>query len=158
MTMVSKSLLALMCLTLSWTAVAAQDDDELPMPRERMQQRIEDVRKMKLIDILELQDTQVEKFFQLYNTLHGTVLQRKNDMDEIAEKLKRMSRDGKPGLQPQIDALQAATHAFHEAIEQRNTKIKDVLSQQQHARYLVFEAKFHEELAKMLAKRAKRRD
>jgi hypothetical protein len=123
-----------------------------------MQQRIEDVRKMKLIDILELQDSQVEKFFQLYNSLHGTVLQRKRDMDEKAETLKRMSRDASSSLQPQIDALQSATHAFHEAIEQRNAKIKDVLSPQQHAKYLVFEAKFPEELAKMLAKRAKKRE
>jgi Spy/CpxP family protein refolding chaperone len=158
MIMASKSLLVMMCLALSWTALAAQDDDGPPMPRERMQQRIEDVRKMKLIDILELQDSQVEKFFQLYNSLHGTVLQRKRDMDEKAETLKRMSRDASSSLQPQIDALQSATHAFHEAIEQRNAKIKDVLSPQQHAKYLVFEAKFPEELAKMLAKRAKKRE
>lgn len=157
MTMVSKSLLAVMSLTLSWSVLAAQDDDGPPMPRERMQQRIEDVRKMKLIDVLELQDTQVEKFFQVYNSLHGNVLQRKREMDEKAETLKRMSRDAS-GIQPQIDALLSATHAFHEAIEQRNTKIKDVLSPKQHATYLVFEAKFPEELAKMLAKRAKKRE
>ena len=158
MTMVSKSLLVLLCLVMSLTSLAAQDDDEPPMPRERMQQRIEDVRKMKLIDILELQDTQVEKFFQVYNKLHGAVLQRKNEMDEKAEVLKRISRSDDAGLQQHIDALQAATHALHEAVELRNTKLKEVLTTKQHARYLVFEAKFLEELSKMLAKRARRRE
>jgi hypothetical protein len=136
--------------------LAAQSfDDDAPASREDMQQRIEDVRKMKLIDLLQLKDDQVEKFFVLYNSTHQVVLQRLRDMNAAADKLKRMSRDNDAGLQQQIDALQKATKDLHAAVEQRNSRMKDVLTLQQYGTYLAFEAKFQEELAKVLLKRAK---
>lgn len=155
MTLGYKWLVVLAGVVVIGTAVHAQDDDEPPMSRERMQQRMEDVRKMKLIDILQLQDTQVEKFFQIYNTTHGNVLRLQREMQDAAESVKRMSRDNAPGLQQQIDVLQKTTHDLHQAIEQRNTRVKDVLNLQQYGTYLAFEAKFHEELARLLIKRAK---
>ena len=155
MTLGYKWLVVLAGVVVLGTAVHAQDDDEPPMPRERMMQRMEDVRKMKLIDILQLQDTQVEKFFQIYNTTHGNVLRLQREMQDAAENVKRMSRENAAGLQQQIDVLQKTTHDLHQAIEQRNTRVKDVLNLQQYGTYLAFEAKFHEELARLLIKRAK---
>ncbi|MFN5378898.1 MAG: hypothetical protein ACK5BQ_09045 [Ignavibacteria bacterium] len=155
MTLGYKWLLILAGVVVLSTTVHAQDDDEPPMSRERMQQRMEDVRKMKLIDILQLQDTQVEKFFQIYNTTHGNVLRLQREMQDAAENVKRMSRENAAGLQQQIDVLQKTTHDLHQAIEQRNTRVKDVLNLQQYGTYLAFEAKFHEELARLLIKRAK---
>lgn len=155
MTLGYKWLVVLAGVVVLGTAAHAQDDDEPPMPRERMMQRMEDVRKMKLIDILQLQDTQVEKFFQIYNTTHGNVLRLQREMQDAAENVKRMSRENAAGLQQQIDVLQKTTHDLHQAIELRNTRVKDVLNLQQYGTYLAFEAKFHEELARLLIKRAK---
>ena len=153
--LVSKFLLVIMALMAMSVSVLAQEDDAAPMSREDMQKRIEDVRKMKLIDLLQLKDEQVEKFFVLYNSTHSVVLQRLRDMNDAAEKLKRMSRENDTGLQLQIDAMQKATKDLHAAVEQRNARMKDVLSLQQYGTYLAFEAKFQEELAKVLIKRAK---
>ncbi len=152
----SRSLLIVLCAVACSMGLAAQSfDDDAPASREDMQQRIEDVRKMKLIDLLQLKDDQVEKFFVLYNSTHQVVLQRLRDMNAAADKLKRMSRDNDAGLQQQIDALQKATKDLHAAVEQRNSRMKDVLTLQQYGTYLAFEAKFQEELAKVLLKRAK---
>lgn len=152
----SRSLLIVLCAVACSMGLAAQSfDDDAPASREDMQQRIEDVRKMKLIDLLQLKDDQVEKFFVLYNSTHQLVLQRLRDMNAAADKLKRMSRDNDAGLQQQIDALQKATKDLHAAVEQRNSRMKDVLTLQQYGTYLAFEAKFQEELAKVLLKRAK---
>lgn len=152
----SRSLLIVLCAVACSMGLAAQSfDDDAPASREDMQQRIEDVRKMKLIDLLQLKDDQVEKFFVLYNSAHQVVLQRLRDMNAAADKLKRMSRDNDAGLQQQIDALQKATKDLHAAVEQRNSRMKDVLTLQQYGTYLAFEAKFQEELAKVLLKRAK---
>ncbi|MEY2719018.1 MAG: hypothetical protein RLZZ273_384 [Bacteroidota bacterium] len=152
----SRSLLIILCAVACSMGLAAQSfDDDAPASREDMQQRIEDVRKMKLIDLLQLKDDQVEKFFVLYNSTHQVVLQRLRDMNAAADKLKRMSRDNDAGLQQQIDALQKATKDLHAAVEQRNSRMKDVLTLQQYGTYLAFEAKFQEELAKVLLKRAK---
>lgn len=152
----SRSLLIVLCAVACSMGLAAQSfDDDAPASREDMQQRIEDVRKMKLIDLLQLKDDQVEKFFVLYNSTHQVVLQRLRDMNAAADRLKRMSRDNDAGLQQQIDALQKATKDLHAAVEQRNSRMKDVLTLQQYGTYLAFEAKFQEELAKVLLKRAK---
>ncbi|MBM4178792.1 MAG: biliverdin-producing heme oxygenase [Ignavibacteria bacterium] len=153
--LVSKFLLVIMALMAMSVSVLAQEDDAAPMSREDMQTRIEDVRKMKLIDLLQLKDEQVEKFFVLYNSTHSVVLQRLRDMNDAAEKLKRMSRDNDTKLQLQIDAMQKATKDLHAAVEQRNARMKDVLSLHQYGTYLAFEAKFQDELAKVLIKRAK---
>ena len=59
MTLGYKWLAVLAGVVVLGTAAHAQDDDEPPMPRERMMQRMEDVRKMKLIDLLQLKDDQV---------------------------------------------------------------------------------------------------
>ena len=91
----------------------------------------------------------------LYNSTQSVFLQRLREMNDAAEKLKRMSRDNDAGLQQQIDAMQKATKDLHAAVEQRNSRMKEVLSLQQHGMYLAFEAKFQEELAKVLLKRAK---
>ncbi|MFN4986242.1 MAG: hypothetical protein ACK5GI_08880 [Ignavibacteria bacterium] len=156
MKMASKTLLIVLCAIACSMGLAAQSSyDDAPMSRQDMQQRIEDVRKMKLIDLLQLKDDQVEKFFVLYNSTHSVVLQRLREMNDAAEKLKRMSRDNDAGLQQQIDAMQKATKDLHAAVEQRNSRMKEVLSLQQHGMYLAFEAKFQEELAKVLLKRAK---
>jgi len=156
MKMASKTILVVLCAIACSMGLAAQGfDDDATMSRQDMQQRIEDVRKMKLLDLLQLKDDQVEKFFVLYNSTHQVVLQRMRDLHDAADKLKRMSRDNDAGLQAQIDAMQKATKDLHAAIEQRNSRIKDVLTLQQYGTYLAFEAKFQEELAKVLIKRAK---
>lgn len=155
MTLGYKWLVLLASVVVIGTTVHAQEADETPMSRERMQQRMEDVRKMKLLDLLQLKDDQVEKFFATYNSTHQVVLQRMREMQDAADKLKRMSRDNDAGLQQQIDAMQKSTKELHAAVELRNSRIKDVLTLQQYGAYLAFEAKFQEELARLLIKRAK---
>lgn len=155
MTTACKSLVLLLCLAMTWSVAQAQDDDEPPMPRERVQQRIEDVRKMKLIDILQLHDEQVEKFFAAYNPLQKTVLSTHKAINDVSEDLHRAVRNDEANLQPRVDALTNAVKAHHAAIEKRNHDLKPVLSDKQYAAYLVFEAKFVEELSRLLLKRAK---
>ena len=66
--MVSKLTIILTLVMLGTTTVVAQDDDfDGPPPRERMMQKIEDLRKMRLLDVLNLQGDQVEKFFSAYS-------------------------------------------------------------------------------------------
>ena len=70
--------LSLLLLTNVW----AQDDDfDGPAPREKMVQKIEDLRKMRLLDVLNLQGDQVEIFFTSYNRLQRIVLSARRTIE-----------------------------------------------------------------------------
>lgn len=151
-----------MFVTVASDAKACQHDrrprQERPAPErmERMQQRIEDIRKVKLLDVLNLDGTQVERFFGVYNSLQAKVHQAKQSLDKAADALGQANRDNVSAdvLTERTNAVLAATSALHAAIDARNAGVRAVLTVEQYARYVVFEARFLEELQRKILKRA----
>lgn len=132
-----------------------EEDDE---PQHRVRQRIEDVRKMKLIDILDLRGEQVEKFFGSYNSLQKAVFDAKDAVNDASRTLHEALQSKAPDtdVQAKTTALLSAMKAFDTAIEKRNTTVQSLLSTTQYAKYVLFEARFVDELSKMIMKRARR--
>lgn len=135
---------------------ASEDDAE--EPRDRVRQRIEDVRKMKLIDILDLRGEQVEKFFGSYNTLQRAVFDAKDAVNDASRSLHEalQNKASDADIQAKTSALLSAMKAFDTSVEKRNTTVQSLLSTTQYARYVLFEARFVDELSKMIMKRARR--
>ena len=126
-----------------------------------MRQRIEDLRKLKLMDVLALQGDQVEKFFGAYNPLQKSMLDAKDAMDIASTSLWEATERKAPSADLEKltnDLLQRMT-AFERAINARHEGVRKVLSVEQYARYMAFEARFRDELERMIMKRARdRRD
>lgn len=120
--------------------------------REKMRQRIEDIRKMKLIDVLNLQGEQVEKFFGTYNPLQKKVMESKDAVNSIARDLWRASEGAasEAELKSSTEKLDKALRDFEAAINARHEGAKKVLTTAQYARYLAFEALFVDQLTKMI--------
>lgn len=120
--------------------------------REKMRQRIEDIRKMKLIDVLNLQGEQVEKFFGTYNPLQKKVMESKDAVNSIARDLWRASESSasEAELKSSTEKLDKALRDFEAAINARHDGAKKVLTTSQYARYLAFEALFVDQLTKMI--------
>lgn len=135
---------------------ASEDDED--EPHDRVRQRIEDVRKMKLIDILDLRGEQVEKFFGSYNTLQRAVFDAKDAVNNASRTLHEALQDkvSDADVQAKTTALLSAMKAFDAAVEMRNTTVQSLLSTTQYAKYVLFEARFVDELSKMIMKRARR--
>ncbi|MBK7032136.1 MAG: hypothetical protein KA339_06605 [Candidatus Kapabacteria bacterium] len=157
--MVSKLTIVLTLVMLGMTTVVAQDDDfDGPPPREKMMQKIEDLRKMRLLDVLNLQGDQVEKFFSAYNRYQGAVINAKKDLDRKAIDLREATESGadESVLKGKTDAVLAAMKVFEEAINKRHAEVKSLLNVRQYATYIAFEARFQEELTRLIMQRARK--
>ena len=143
-----------LCITCAAPTVYAQRKG-----MDKMRHRIEDLRKVKLIDLLNLQDDQVEKFFSSYKRLQNDVIAGKDGMDDAAHDLHEAttSNASEGDLKTKTDALLAKMQEFERAINARHTEVRPLLSPLQYAKYLAFEARFQEELQRMILQRARKR-
>ena len=126
-----------------------------------MRQRIEDLRKLKLMDVLSLQGDQVEKFFGTYNPLQKSMLDAKDAMDAASKELWEATerKATAADLEKLTNELLQKMTSFERAINARHEGVRKVLSVEQYARYLAFEARFRDELERMILKKARdRRD
>jgi len=148
----SKISILVLTLVSMQTMLAAQPMGDRPEGREKMRQRIEDIRKMKLIDVLDLQGDQVEKFFGAYNPLQKKVMESKDAVNKIATDIWKSSENGtsEADLKAMTDRLDKALRDFEGAINARHAGAKNVLTTPQYARYLAFEALFVDQLTKMI--------
>lgn len=114
---------------------------------------------MKLIDLLDLQGEQVEKFFGTYNRLQHNVITAKDGMDEAARQLHETttSSPSDADLKTKSDLLLSKMQEFERAINARHSEVRPLLSPLQYAKYLAFEARFQEELQRMILQRARKR-
>lgn len=133
------------------------DDDRRPRGGDpaMMRQRIEDLRKLKLMDILALQGDQVEKFFAAYNPQQKATLEAKDAMDAASRAVWEATERKAPAaeLDQLLVKLQSSVTALQRAVEARQEAVRKVLSTEQYARYVVFEVRFRDELDKMIIKR-----
>lgn len=126
---------------------------------DKLRHRIEDLRKVKLLDLLNLQGDQVEKFFSAYNRLQNGVISAKEGMSEAARELHQTttSNTSEADLKAKSDALLMKMQEFERAINARHSEVRPLLSPLQYAKYLAFEARFQEELQRMILQRARKR-
>lgn len=150
---------ALICLANPLMAQVAQDWlNDRGFDRDRMRGRVEDLRKMKLLEVLDLKDEQVEKFFAAYNKHTKRILNLREKVQEDAEELQSMVRKGAPDA----DLMTASTNlrntmkALAQEYDDRFESVKPTLKLNQYAKYIVFEARFYDELQKMVMKRLRK--
>lgn len=137
--------------------VSAQPGDGAPK-REKMRQRIEDLRKVKLLDILDLKGDQVERFFAVYNRHQDRFHEQQMKIDAAARDLQgaigRGASDAELG--EKTLALRNLIRDLEKTIESRFDELKPILSTKQYAQYVVFEARFRDELQRMIMDRMKK--
>ncbi|MBU3742876.1 MAG: hypothetical protein FGM24_11450 [Candidatus Kapabacteria bacterium] len=124
-----------------------------------MRQRIEDLRKLKLMDVLSLQGEQVETFFGTYNPLQKGMLDAKDAMDAASKALWDATERKAPAaeLEKLTSDLLARMTTFERAVNARHDGVRKVLTTEQFARYLAFEARFRDELERSILRRMRER-
>lgn len=151
------TLMAFMLLfTVPSTAQMGMGDG--PQGREKMRERIEDLRKVKLLDVLDLQGDQVEKFFVIYNKHQAKFREVQDKVDNTAKELQgaigRGAADAE--LAEKTLELRKQIKELERVIETRFDDVKPVLTTKQYAQYVVFEARFRDELQRMIMERMKK--
>lgn len=125
----------------------------LSQPRKVME-RISTMKKVKLLDVLDLDTKQEEKVLLLYNKYEKLIRENRETAKEIDEKLEDAIRDGDDEKLTQlIDEFLKNRDQAIKIIEQKDAEFKAILSLEKYATYLLFEKRFKEEIGKHLMKR-----
>lgn len=137
---------------------SAQPRDRRERRQERLHERIQDLRKVKLLDLLDLEGEQVEKFFAIYNKYEDKISDAKKQIDDAARELQgAIGNDASEAELGKLTSdLRGKIRAMEQLIEQRFDDSKKVLTSRQYAQYVVFEARFRDELQRMILDRMRR--
>jgi septal ring factor EnvC (AmiA/AmiB activator) len=154
-----KKLVSLIFLMFFFSSIAnAQMDDRPPgMPEGRPggMKKIEQLEKIKLIEVLDMDEETTLKFFARRNAHNEKVKQlidqSKKQLDAIDDKLKEKPVDEKE-LNSMIDKYFAEEKEIGKEKEAFIRSLSDILSVTQMAKLVVFEKKFRDEIRDILFK------
>jgi multidrug resistance efflux pump len=116
--------------------------------------KIEQLKKLKLIEKLDLDDATAEKFFMRYNGSQKKVEESRKALDDATNELDKAKAGGNTEKIKQLTEQMLQKHKqLQEATNEMLKSIRIVLNDKQYAEFLVFEAKFPEILRKSLQDR-----
>jgi hypothetical protein len=124
-------------------------------PPYKAKERIKQMKKMKLLDILQLSEEEADKFIVKYSAWENKVEAQREEIDKISDELfellkKESSTDE---IQKQSAKLLSAQEKFFSVQMEKLKSMKDILSPLNYAKLLVFEDRFIKELGKRMMER-----
>lgn len=128
-------------------------------PAFRAKERIAEFKKMKLLEVLDLDEKSSEKFLAKYNSAEKAIREKQEKLDEAILDLEYLIRKkaNKEDLTKQSQKVMDLQRDLMNTMFEQQKEIKSVLTEEQFARYLVFENRFREQLQKAIIERAKGR-
>ncbi|MGC8748924.1 MAG: Spy/CpxP family protein refolding chaperone [Candidatus Kapaibacteriota bacterium] len=126
-------------------------------PAFRAKERIAEFKKMKLLEVLELDEKTSEKFLAKYNAAEKAIREKQDKLDEAILDLEYLIRKkaSKEELAKQSQKVMDLQRDFANTMFEQQKEIKSVLTDEQFAKYLIFENRFRERLQQAIIQRAK---
>lgn len=130
-----------------------------PMDNERAKQRIMTMKKIKVLEILNLSEEKSDKFLAKYNVGENKIMSISEKIDEATREL-HQTLDAKSAkasdLKQRTDAIIKLQDELHNAMSERTKGIQSVLSEEEFAKYMLFERRFNDELRRHIMERPNR--
>jgi len=119
--------------------------------------KFEQLEKIKLIEVLDLDEETTLRFFSRLNEHRNKMNEFKLEADKIIDKLRIMinSKNKKGELSKYINSYLALGKKVTETKNEFTESLSDILTENQIAKFLVFEMKFREDIKGMLFKMRK---
>lgn len=147
-----KSLYFLMALLLSINIVSFPQQDNKKMMKQRS--KLHQLEKIKLIEELNLDEDTSVKFFARRNEMQREVESLEDKADDILKKLETNlgsnDKDAETTQKQLINELMNIKEKSETVKRQFIYSLKDVLTTEKIARYIVFEQKFREEIRRII--------
>lgn len=126
-------------------------------PAFRAKERIAEFKKMKLLEILDLDEKTSEKFLSKYNSAEKAIREKQEKLDEAILDLEYLIRknSSKDEISKQTQKVLDLQKELANTMFEQQKELKSVLNEVQFARYVVFENRFRERLQKAIIDRAK---
>jgi hypothetical protein len=124
----------------------------------RAMEKIQTMKKVKLLEVLELPEADADKVLVKYTSYENKIIEATKRTDEITEKLdEAVKADDYKNIEKLNDDFMKARKDLDAALDDRMNGMKQILTKEQFAKYLVFERKFQEELRRAIMERVRER-
>ena len=154
-----KRLLYISVVLLSLSVIYYAQKRERPNQEMRPVDKITQLEKVKLIEVLNLNEETSVRFFSRRNDhqkkVKELVDQRNTMIDEVQKFIKDNPKENDNLYKDQVNKLFAIDSKIAKERENFTSTLYDILTPQQVARYLVFEHKFRKEIRETLFQRGK---
>ena len=126
----------------------------------KVRERISMMKKMKLMDVLNLDEQSSDKFIAQYSSWEHKIDEQRSIVDKTSEDLtatlkKEASNDE---ITKKTENLLDAQNKLYNLTQDKLRALKSQLSTKDYAKLVVFEDRFYKELQKILFKRGMKRD
>lgn len=125
--------------------------------RGEQRKRLEEYKKIKLIEALELSEEEAAKFFPAYRDHQDRVQKLQRERDRLLDELERISKNEEKFKTEKFEeVVQKLNEIEQELIQNRiefHNQLRNILPAFKVARYYVFERNFMRELNKLLMMR-----
>ncbi len=125
----------------------------------KAKERIDQVKKVKLLEILELDEKLADKFLAKYSAWENKIKDKRESNELLTEELEIAVKKGdKSEIAKLSTKYMDSMNEFHKMMIDRNNDIKTILDEIQFAKYLIFEENFFKDIQKTMFKMMKPRD
>jgi len=125
-------------------------------PPHKMREKIFQLEKIKLIETLQMDEETTLRFFARRAETESSIDGLMKNVDELLDKIDNMISDDKNPKNEELKPLIKEVIEIRLKIEQKRVdfvkSLSDILTTKQIAKFVVFEKRFREELAKSLMK------
>lgn len=125
--------------------------------RENQRKKLEEFKKIKLIETLDLSEDESTKFFTLYNEHQKKVRAIQRERDQIIDQLERLTRDEAKFNVKKYEELEKRLNELDQELfrnrQEFHSNIKNVLTPYKVAKFHVFEREFIREVNRLIMRR-----
>lgn len=125
----------------------------------RMRDRVEKLRKVKMMEVLDLDEENLTKFFSVYTPRQKQIMETRRVLDSLAKVLWKAADETQGNAKELAKATEhyrASLKSLHQSIETMHEAMAKQLDAVTMAKFLAFEARFQSELSRMMMKHAKK--
>jgi len=130
------------CVFLFANDLLAQKNIHSPKAKERMDM----VKKMKMIEAMELNETKSEKFLVKFNSYSKQLDEKRKQQQELVDKLNDAVKNNSKELSSLTEQLLNLQNEISKINYNKFQELRGILSEIEFAKYLIFENKFMREV------------
>ena len=128
------------------------------MPPQAME-RLQSLKKVKLLEVLDLNEAEADKFIIKYNELEKSINENLKALDRATDEIRKAVQDED---YKNIDKLNAdyikANNELTKSIQFKIESMSKILSKENFAKYILFERRFQEEVQKQIMEKRQEQD
>ena len=130
-------------------------------PPQHMRDKVNQLEKIKLIEVLEMDEETTLRFFSRRSVHQTKVNELIEHTDEIITQMEDIFKAGKVYTEAELKSLIEEANAIHNQIVQSKSdfinSLDDILTTEQIAKLIIFERRFKNELKRAMFKRRNRK-